>query len=75
MSAKEISACRERPSCGAAVLDPRAHKRWHASAVICDDASTRRIFVGLSDAEDDEAREGLARGDSSEAPTSAEPTP
>lgn len=26
----EIEACRERPSCGAAVLDRRHHRRWHA---------------------------------------------
>lgn len=38
----EIEQCRETPDCGGAVLDRRAHRRWHARVFIAEDSAVKR---------------------------------
>jgi hypothetical protein len=41
-----IEACRETPSCGGAVLDRRAHRRWHERVFIQEEPTPTPTRVG-----------------------------
>lgn len=64
--APEIESCREKPSCGGAVLDRREHRRWHERVFISEDSTVKRAggprYLGDPDPIYEQGDEGVAGG-------------
>jgi hypothetical protein len=60
MSTREtgIESCKERPSCGAAVLDRRRHRRWHAFVLGSEGSAGQPENLPGADDDEPEAEAG-----------------